>query len=216
MRRSAAVSISLAMGLVVGLAGCGLVGKGSPKLELPRINLVAVLPIERAPESPQPRAVTVEVASEPLAPDAQRVVTAQIYGVMAASPEWRFVPDLVVDQALRDVAPDTSLTQRALLLGKAVGADGVIYGTVSRYRERRGTELGARHPASVSFRLALLSVATEKTVWQESFDQTQQALSSNLFDWWMFWRAGPHWFSAEELTHLGVEKLLDNLRQRLD
>jgi len=216
MSRPAAVFVSFALALALALAGCGLIGRSSPKLELPPINLIAVLPIERAPEAPQPRAVTVEVGSEPLAPDAQRVVTAQIYGVMAASPEWRYVPDLTVEQALRDIAPDASLTKKALLLGKALGADAVSYGTVSRYRERRGSELGARYPASVSFRLALLAVATDKTVWQQSFDQTQQALSSNLFDWWMFWRAGPHWFSAEELTRLGVEKLLGNLRKRLD
>ncbi len=206
----------VALVLALASSGCGIVRRGQPEAALPPVHLIAVLPIVGAAESPQPKTVTVEVGSAPLPADAARVVTAQIYGVMASSPEWRFVPDLVTAQALHGVPPDEDLAKRARALGKAVGADSVLYGTVSRYREREGTELGAREPASVSFRLSLFSLASGKTVWSESFDKTQQPLSSDLFNWWMFWRAGPHWFSAPELTRLGVERLLGNLRDRLE
>ncbi len=158
----------------------------------------------------------VQVGAAQLPPDAERAVTAQIYGVMAESSRWRFVPDLVTDEALQDLPRGGTLEERAVQLGKAVNADGVLYGLVSRFVERGGSELGSREPASVSFGLALVAVQRGKTVWRGEFDQTQQPLSSNLFNWWQFWRGGPRWFSARELTRLGVERLLDNLARRLE
>ena len=90
-----------------------------------------------------------------------------------------------------------------------------MFGTVSRCRDRIGSEFGARETASVAFTLSLVSVATGKVLWTRSFDETQQALSSNLLNWWQFWRGGQRWFSAEEFTHLGVERLLDDLASKL-
>jgi hypothetical protein len=205
-------SSAVALLLLFSLGACGaLIRRSEPKLS--RVRLVAVLPIALA-RSPQ-QAAPVAVESPPLAPQAGRVVTAQIYGVMAESTAWRFVPDLTVDQVAGSLPETESLEARALLLGKAVGADAVIYGTVARFREREGSEAGARWGASVSFQLALLTVATAETVWHGEFDQTQQSLSANLFDWWMFWRGGPRWFSARELARLGVERLLEELAARM-
>ncbi len=197
---------------VLSLAGCASIFKPSEPMISSPVKLFAVLPLKRVAASPEPQAVGVDV--EVAAPDAERVVTAQIYAVMAESSTWRFVPDLQVEQAMREVHA-AELEARALQLGKVVKADGVFYGTVSRFRERDGSEYGARHGASVSFRLALVSVETGATVWEGRFDQTQQALSSNLLDWWMFWEAGPKWVSARELSHLGVGQLLGELRARL-
>jgi hypothetical protein len=191
------------------LAGCSLLHRG-PSID-ERIKLIAVMPIER-----DEFAHTDTTQAPPrLKAGAERVVTAEVYSVLAASSEWRFVPDLTVGQALPKLDRTAPLVSRARELGKAVGADGVLYGTVSRYRDREGSEYGARTPASVAFTLSLVSVATGKVLWTRRFDETQQALSSNLFNWWQFWRGGPRWFSAEEFTRLGVERLLDNLAAQL-
>jgi hypothetical protein len=197
------------------VAGCSFV-RGRPPKKISGIKLVAVMPLVRATRAPEPRAVTVEVGEEMLAPDAEKVVTAQIYGTMAESSQWRFVPDLTVDSVLDGIPRSLPLPERARKLGEAVHADGVLYGSVSRFRNRQGSEFGTRHPASVSFSLALMDVANGHTVWRGNFDETQQALTTNLFNWWQFWRAGPKWFTAQELARLGVEKLLKDLRERLD
>jgi Peptidoglycan-synthase activator LpoB len=191
------------------LAGCSLLHRGQT-IDEP-IKLIAVMPIER-----DEKASTGAPGETPrLKPGAERVVTAEIYSVLASSSMWRFVPDLTVAQALPKLDASAPLTSRARELGKAVGADAVLFGTVARYRDREGSEYGSRQPASVAFTLSLVSVATGKVLWTRNFDETQQALSSNLFNWWQFWRGGPRWFTAEEFTHLGVERLLDNLAQQL-
>ena len=194
---------------LVALAGCSLLQRNPPIDE--RINLIAVMPIERDEPVDAP---TVEDRPR-LKPGAQRVVTAQIYSVLASSSQWRFVPDLTVMQALPKIDSKGGLESRARDLGKAVGADGVLFGTVSRYKDREGGEYGAREPASVAFTLALVSVPTGKVLWTRTFNETQQSLSSNLFNWWQFWRGGPRWFTAEEFTRLGVERLLDDLSDQL-
>jgi len=198
--------------LLLAIGGCGWFGDGA-KLEEP-VGRIAVLPIERAERTSN---LPLAQGDPPqLAPGAEEVITAQIYDVLSSSPTWRFVPDLTVSQALEKVPKNAALRDRAVDLGKLVGADAVLCGTVSRFVERVGTEFGARHPAAVSFELMLVSTSTGKLLWSGSFDQQQEALSTNLFNWWQFWEGGPRWFSAAEFAHLGVERLLNQLSARIE
>ena len=172
------------------------------------MQLRAVLPVE-------PVAGTAEggAATPPPPPEAGLAVTAQIYRVLAEQTEFRFVPDLTVadEMEMPDVRRAGDTVARAIALGKQVGADGVIFGRVFRFQKRVGTEYGASQPASVGFELGLVAVSTGNVVWQGKFDQTQEPLTSNLLNWWMFWRAGPRWFSAGELAGLGVDRLFVDL-----
>jgi hypothetical protein len=187
------------------LLGCSLL---QSKKDLPQVDVVAVLPIER---SPIQRSDGEEGPALP--EDAGLAVTAQVYQFLAMRPEFRFVADLTVQEVVQQssVRNEPDLRSRAVALGKAVSADAVFFGTVSRFRERIGTEWGATSPAAVSFDLGLVQVASGEVLWEGRFDQTQAPLSSNIFDFWMFWRAGPHWFSARELTALGVDELLEEM-----
>lgn len=191
--------------LLAFLVGCSARQSGG---ERPQIDLLAVLPIElAAPKQPD------EGEEKPLPADAGLAVTAQIYRFLAAQSEFRFVADLTIQDAVqapsvRD-APD--LKARAVALGKDVSADAVIFGTVSRFDERVGTEWGATSPASVSFDLRVVYVASGEVLWEGGFDRTQAPPRSNLLTFWMFWRDGPHWLSARELTAQGMEKLLKGM-----
>jgi hypothetical protein len=198
-----------ALAVLVLLSACSLLQPHEP-LDEP-VNLIAVFPIQRS----EPTGAAAPDEPPQLAPGAERTITADIYGVLASSPEWRFVPDLTVTQTLAKLPHTGSLESQARDLGKAVGADAVLYGTVFRFAERVGSQYGAQRPARVGFRLRLASVATGKILWEDSFDQTQEPLSSNLFNWWMFWQAGPKWFTAQEFSRIAVQRVLDNLKDRL-
>lgn len=204
MKTGPAVAGLLAAVLLAQVAGGGCALRRGGKAER-RIALLAVLPLEPAPEA---TSVSREQA---------RAVTAQIYGVLAQRPELRFVPDLTVEQALRDpeVESAAGLVPRAAALGRKVGADAVLFGTVSRFRERVGGSLGAKSPASVAFELRLLDMASGEVIWRGEFDRTQQPLSANLLNFWMFWRGGARWWTASELSRLGVEELLRDLRRQV-
>ena len=199
------------------LALCGACAARTPRVERAPVNLLAVLPIEAAQAEPDPTARQRAAPPAPLPPDAGAAITGQIYRVLAHRSEFRFVPDVAVADALRREAvrqvPDR--VARAVALGKAVGAEGVIFGRVSRFRERVGTEFGATQPAAVSFDLGLVVVSTGDVIWEGRFDQTQEPLSANLLNWWMFWRGGPRWFTARELAGLGVERLFEEMKSKV-
>ena len=204
----------LAFALAVLLhSGCGPAA-GTVKLERPvaPIERLAILRLERGQPSADATLVAREGNPNPiLPPDAETVVTAQIYGVLANDPRWRLVPDLDVDDAMRSVRLGGTLEARAQALGKAAKADAVITGRVTRLQDRAGAEYGTRFPASVAFELEMVETTTGKVLWASAFDQTQQDLSANLFDFWMFWRGGPRWFTSAELARLGVEKLIEQM-----
>lgn len=197
---------------LLAATGCGWFSS-APGLE-ERVGRVAVLPIER--EERKSDLPLAQADAGQLAPGAEEVITAQVYEVLSSSPKWRFVPDLTVSQALEKVSKTAPLRERAVELGKLLDVDAVLCGTVSRFVERVGRQYGARQPAAVSFELLLVSTATGKVLWQGSFDQQQEALSTNLFNWWQFWEGGPRWFTAAEFAHLGVERLLNQLARQID
>jgi hypothetical protein len=179
------------------------------------IKLIAVLEIQ--PAAAGATAMTSDgEAQRRLPADAGRAVTGQIYSVLADRPDFRFVPDLTVsDTSKQRSIASGPLEERARELGKAVAADGVIFGTVSRFDERVGTDLGATEPASVTFDLNLLETASDKVVWHGEYAKTQEALSTNLLQFWMFWESGPRWISARELSRLGAEELLEDMRKAM-
>ena len=195
-RRVAALAIALA-----ALAACGT--KQAERPPLPA-RMLAVLPLEDGPD--------VRKGATPQE-DGGQIVTAQIYRVLAEQTAYRFAPDLTVADtiATAEVRGAGSQLARAVALGKAVGADAVIIGSVTRFAPRVGTAFGASQGASVAFRLGLVAVGSGEEIWNGAFDETQEALATNFFGFWMFWSAGPRWLTANELAGLGVERLWPQL-----
>lgn len=202
----------LAILLAVSLAACAARKQGALPEPSGPIKVVAVL--ELLPAAAGATAVTADgEGARRLPPDAGRAVTGQIYSVLANRSDFRFVPDLTVsDVSKQPQIASGALLERARELGKSVAADAVIFGTVTRFDERVGTELGATAPASVSFDLNLLEASSDKVVWHGEYSKTQEPLTSNLLQFWMFWEAGPRWMSARELARLGAEELLADMR----
>ncbi len=183
---------------LVALAACGARPEERPPLP---VRVLVVLPFETAAAADQGGKRGESTPGD--------VVTAQVYRVLAEQTEYDVVPDLTVEDTLTTPELRRAVGQldRAVALGKALGAEAVLVGRVTRFHERVGTAYGASEPASVGVEMGLVSVAAGELVWKGAFEDTQESLSSNLFDWWMFWEAGPRWLTAAELAGLGVEQL---------
>jgi hypothetical protein len=216
--RSAARRRKLIWGASVVLLALLLEGCTSFRFPWPRrstgggqkIDLIAVLPVQ---SSAPPSGGT----AGDVAPGGEKVVTAAIYGALSGSYEWRFVPDLTVDDGMRNVDKLDGPAEQALALGKAVNADGVLSGSVWRFVERRGTADDAEEGASVGFTLRVFSVASGELLWEESFERTQTQPRWDIVGWLMFWQEqGPPWMSAAALTQEGVNELIDDLRGKLN
>jgi len=171
------------------------------------INRVAVMPLVDAP-----------AGGEPLAPGAAEAITAELYSQVAVAGGWDPVPQQEVADAMQKMPPSTiaNLDENALKLGHDVSADGVIYGTVERYKERVGMDYSAASPAAVTFSLKFVDLKSKQVVWTAKFAKTQAALSQNLFDLANFVQRSARWVRAHEIALEGVKEAVADLHGDLN
>jgi hypothetical protein len=171
------------------------------------INRVAVMPLVEAVPG-----------GEDMAPGAAEAITAELYSSVAMAGGWDPIPAQDVDEAMQKLPPTTiaNLDQNAVQLGHDVSADGVIYGTVERYKERVGMDYSAASPASVSFSLKFVDLKSKQVVWTAKFAKTQAALSQNLFDLANFVQRSGRWVRAHEIAQEGVKEAVADLHGDLN
>jgi hypothetical protein len=93
----------------------------------------------------------------------------------------------------------------AQTVAREFGATSALSGTVYRYHQRHGGDLGATRPASVGIELVLRVAPGARQLWSARFDHTQQALSENALVASRYPGGGTRWLTAEELTRWGLE-----------
>jgi hypothetical protein len=198
----------IALALTV-LAGCSfgsgnLQSKHSNDLESRRIRRIAVIP-------PDTSAAPAQLSGNDNPPE---MLAKQLYSAMASLPNWQIVSESEVKQ-VEQMKPATSETARLRQIGEMVFADAVMVGRVLRFRERIGDDWGVKSPASVAFVLDLIDVRRGDVIWSSRFDETQQALSENVFGLGNIGQRGVRWLRAEQLAMDGVKKAVGQLHQIL-
>jgi hypothetical protein len=171
------------------------------------IHKIAVMPLVDQPDQ----------IDKTLPPDAAQSITAAIYARASEIGGWEVVAQDDVDSALQQLPPLTlaDLDQDALALGSKVAADGVLYGTVNRYRERVGFDYAAQTPAAVAFSLSFVDENSKQIVWSAKFAHEQKALSQNILDLPNFVSHGARWVRAHDIAVEGINGALDNLQSKL-
>jgi len=144
-------------------------------------------------------------------------VTADLYARAAVMGGWEVVPQDDVGAAMEQLPPTTQadMDQNALQLGRKVAADGVIYGAVTRYRERVGFEYAVQTPAAVAFTLYFVDENTKQVVWTGKFARQQRTLSENVLDLPNFLENRARWVRAHDIAAQGIQGALDDLQSRL-
>lgn len=171
------------------------------------IHKIAVMPLVDQPDQ----------IDKTLPSDAAQSITAAIYARASELGGWEVAPQDDVDTALQQLPPLTvaDLNQNALELGRKVAADGVLYGTVNRYRERVGFDYAAQSPAAVAFILNFVDENSKQVVWTAKFAREQKALSQNILDLPNFLSHGARWVRAHDIAVEGINGALDNLQSKL-
>ena len=99
--------------------------------------------------------------------------------------------------------------------GKNLGADAVLFGYISEYKEREGGELGVSSAASVAFSVQLLNTKDGQILWEDYFAETQRPLSENLLEVRKFFRRGAKWITADDLAKEGIVEVVNELNMFL-
>jgi hypothetical protein len=171
------------------------------------IHKIAVMPLVDQPDQ----------VDKTLPADASQSITAAIYARANELGGWEVVPEDDVDAALQQLPPLTvsDRDRNALALGRKVAADGVIYGSVNRYRERVGFDYAAQSPAAVAFTLNFVDENSKQVVWTAKFAREQKALSQNILDLPNFLSHGARWVRAHDIAVEGINGALDDLQSKL-
>jgi hypothetical protein len=146
--------------------------------------------------------------------EASESLARHLYVTLAAQPGWQIVADTEVEEVGRSLG---AMTEAARLrrIGELVYADAVLTARVLRFRERIGNEIGAKSPASVAFNVELIDLRRGDIVWSARFDETQKALSENIFAIGDIGQRGIRWLSADQLMLEGVKKAVGQLHPLL-
>ena len=99
----------------------------------------------------------------------------------------------------------------AELAARDFGATAVMLGQVSRYRDRAGERYGSSKAASVAFEVSIHSAPAGRRIWTSKFDETQRALSENVFNARRYPGGGMRWLTAAELARWGAESSVHTL-----
>lgn len=108
------------------------------------------------------------------------------------------------DQSFRNPAA------RARSISKATGQDAVLLVTLHAYQKRQGTTYSVDTPPSVTFDYKLIMAETGRELCSGLFQETQQPLSSNIFNFFTAKKRGFKWITAEELAREGIRSKFDS------
>ncbi len=97
-------------------------------------------------------------------------------------------------------------TTAAVTICRTQKADAVLLCTLHRFTEREGTEYSIASPASVAFDYKLIHAETGQTICSGMFNETQQPLLANMFQFFTKAKRGMKWLSAEELARDGIKQ----------
>jgi len=110
---------------------------------------------------------------------------------------------LGIERPIRERLVPRAIAERA---ADKFGVDAVLMGRVSRFTDRAGQSAGTLRPASVGFEVTLYAAPGGHKLWSALFDETQRALSENVFNAGRYPGGGTRWLSAEELARWGASE----------
>jgi TolB-like protein len=172
-----------------------------------KVHRVAVMPIIEHPNA----------TGEPIEEGAAESLTADVWGRMTLVSGWEVVPESDVRGVMQQMAPTTlaNMQDNALKLGRQVSADAVVYGTVTRYQERVGSDYAAKSPAAVAFALHLVDIHNGVVLWTARYARQQEALTQNIFNVGNFLANRGRWVHAHDLAERGIDEAVDDLKSKL-
>jgi hypothetical protein len=204
-----------ALGFVFGFVlGCAAVVPAPPvehhSMKVPKGSLqkIAVLAFQPSASLIRARAGE-EESAETIADLVARLMTDELMkrGIEVIGPSD--LETALIAQGARSDRVDRRVAAR--LAAQDFGATAILFGEVSRWRERDGEKYGSSSPASVAFKMGIYSAPDMRRLWTSKFDETQRALSEHVLNVRRYPGGGSRWLKATELAQWGVKSAVDTI-----
>lgn len=105
-------------------------------------------------------------------------------------------------------APD-DWSARAQSIGDQLGTPVVLFGTVDAFKEREGSAVGIRTPASVGFTVRLYRTENGELLWKAAYHETQASLFEDITAINLFLKRKGRWLTAAELADYGLDQIME-------
>lgn len=218
LRASAAVGLLLAVGCQTRSPlrirpGPLVQQQARPEFGPEALAKIAVVPFHPAEQRIGPTSTGPNQASEASGADSAALIGRFVTEALAERGHGVIAPSDVETAFESEGVPVPRLDPKAAaaLAQRSFGATSVLLGRVTRYREREGSALGATHPASVAFEVSLYEVPGARRLWTGRFDETQQAITANVFRAREYPGGGTRWLTAAEFARWGAGAMADAL-----
>jgi len=181
---------------------------GEKIVVLPMINMAQLYGIHQSVKSPFSNKYhvigTIKEGSD-------RFLTERLLSFLHGRSNLMFLqPDMNQDElsVLALIKKKPTGVKHLIEIGKNMDADAIIAGAVYSFKQRVGTKHSVDSPASVAFEIHLIDTRDASILWSGYYNETQQALSENLFKMNTFFKRRGVWITAEEMAVTGLEELL--------
>ena len=198
-----AVMVALAA-LSFVLCGCGGTKGADIQVKNPDIALacIGVLPVRTEVDTKKKTSFSKASGLN----DGVLVLAGQLEKMFMANDKVRFVSPGQLNGLESDGAGD--LLARAKKAGSFLSCNGILEVTLYQYRQRVGGKYTAEVPASVSFSYQLVEVNSGQVLCRGRFDETQESVMENLFNFSSARKRGFTWVTAEEMLREGLQSKL--------
>jgi hypothetical protein len=100
---------------------------------------------------------------------------------------------------------------RWVAVGRCMEVDFLLVPHIMEFRERDGGDLGVMRPAKVLMDIFLVDIRNAQLTGRSHYEETQEALASNLLSAGKFLSRGGKWVNAGALAREGMEKAVKEL-----
>lgn len=201
LRKIVAVAV---IGIFLVIGGCGKKEKQAAALKNPDISLacIGVLPVTKEVDN---TAGSTAGNTKDLK-DGVAVLDNLLQKQFMAREDIRFISPAQMN-GLEKGATDNKLG-KAKQAASFLSCNGILELALHRYRQRVGGSYTASEPASVAFSYTLLDVNSGTVLCRGRFDETQQSVMANLYNFSSAKKRGFTWITAEKLAKEGLQEKL--------
>ncbi len=140
----------------------------------------------------------------PVPEGALGLMTQNLYTLLQNETRFDVIPQDSARGAKADALDEGKIGADALRrlseMGRSADADIVVAGHLYRFRQRVGKTFAATVPASVAFDVHFIMADSGRLIWTGYFDETQHALSEDLFQIESFLEREGQWVTAEQMA----------------
>ena len=188
------------LSLLLLSVGCSKKTDTSPASQVPdyAVTCVGVLPVAIADNFDE----IVPAAEKKQLQNGVQVLNELLKQQFISRPDVRLVSDGQIS-GMDDNLPAQPLA-RARVVADRLSCNTVLETTLRRYKDRVGGQYTAKDPASVAFDFRLIAIPEGTVLCSGTFDEVQQSVMENLFNFKTATERGFTWVTAEQLMREGL------------